>query len=155
MFEISEELFQKYMTKIDPLPKDHPGVIDLWRQLNSAFESRKALEVLELASDLLGVGCREVRMFYMIAWAHYRLWEFARAKKWLEFALKLYPTDVDLRILLAEIFIIERNSNAAIDLISSISANENLSEETRKKLSDLIERATRQPIFSFGRKLLN
>ena len=155
MLEISEELLRRYVTKPEPLPKDHPGVQNLWRQVNEAFQSRDALSVLDFASDLLGVGCREVRMFYLIAWAHYKLWEFSRAKKWLEFALKIYPRDIELKMLLAEIFILEQNPNSAIDLLSEIPIRENLSIETRNKLADLIARATKNPTFSFGKKLLN
>ena len=155
MLEISEELLRKYVTNPKPLPKDHPGVQNLWRQVNEAFQSRDAVSVLDLSSDLLGVGCREVRMFYLIAWAHYRLWEFARAKKWLEFAMRIYPRDVDLKLLLAEIFILELNPNSAIDLLSEIPIRENMSIDARNKLVELIDRATKNPIFSFGKKVLN
>ena len=152
--EISEATLQRFLTKVDAVPKDHPGLQGLWQQLNDAFQQKDPISVLEYASDLIGVGCREVRIFYCIAWAHYRLFEFARAKRWLDFAMKMYPDDVSLKLLLADILIIEQNQADAIDLLATIKT-EKIDEDDRNKLAELMQRATNRPISTFKRRLLN
>ena len=92
-------------------------------ELSNAVDLKNYTKALDIISELMELGCREVDVFYQTAYVYYMMKDYNRAIKWVDNTLKYDSNNILARILLGKLCILEERYDDAMSIYEYILQN--------------------------------